>query len=216
MAALSMQARRREAFAPRKAARAELGPLAQLLTDAFMDDPVLQWTLREGRAFPTALRRYFDFALAEQCVASDLMYVSGADMRATAIWLPPSDLGVLATPPREMLRLIPRFLPILGISRLHRAMSLAMAMDAEHPHEPHWYLYFLGVPPAEQGKGLGSAMMEATLPMVDAERLPAYLDNSNARNIPLYERYGFHVISEYRAREDAPPIWGMWRDARLV
>ena len=56
MAALSMQARRREAFAPRKAARAELGPLAQLLTDAFMDDPVLQWTLREGRAFPSVGR----------------------------------------------------------------------------------------------------------------------------------------------------------------
>ncbi len=216
MAALAKTALRRTPFAPRKATRAELGALAELLTDAFLDDPVLQWTLRDGRAFPGALRRYFDFALAEQCAPSDLMFVSGDDMRATAIWLPPSDLGVLATPPREMLRLIPKFLPILGISRLHRAMSLAMAMDAEHPHEPHWYLYFLGVPPSQQGKGLGSAMMDATLPMVDARQMPAYLDNSNARNIPLYERYGFRVISEYRAREDAPPIWGMWRDARLI
>ncbi len=216
MAALSLQAVRRAPFAPRKAARAEIGPLADLLTEAFMDDPVLQWTLRDGRAFPHALHRYFDFALAEQCAPSDLMFVSGDDMRAAAIWLPPSDLGVLATPPREMLRLIPKFLPILGISRLHRAMSLAMAMDAHHPHEPHWYLYFLGVPPSSQGQGLGSAMMDATMPMVDAQRLPAYLDNSNERNIKLYERYGFRVISEYRAREDAPPIWGMWRDARLV
>ena len=216
MAALPLQAVRHAPFAPRKAARAELPQLADLLTDAFMDDPVLQWTLREGRAYPGALRRYFEFALLEQCVPSDLMFVSGDDMRATAIWLPPSDLGVLATPPREMLRLIPKFLPILGISRLHRAMSLAMAMDAHHPHEPHWYLYFLGVPPSSQGQGLGSAMMDTTMPMVDAQRLPAYLDNSNARNIPLYERYGFRVISEYRARDDAPPIWGMWRDARLV
>lgn len=216
MAALPLQAVRHAPFAPRKAARAELPQLADLLTDAFMDDPVLQWTLREGRAYPGALRRYFEFALLEQCVPSDLMFVSGDDMRATSIWLPPSDLGVLATPPREMLRLIPKFLPILGISRLHRAMSLAMAMDAHHPHEPHWYLYFLGVPPSSQGQGLGSAMMDTTMPMVDAQRLPAYLDNSNARNIPLYERYGFRVISEYRARDDAPPIWGMWRDARLV
>lgn len=216
MAALSLQAVRRAPFAPRKAARAELPQLADLLTEAFLDDPVLQWTLREGRAFPHALRRYFEFALAEQCVPSDLMFVSGDDMRATAIWLPPTDLGVLATPPREMLRLIPKFLPILGISRLHRAMSLAMATDAQHPHEPHWYLYFLGVPPASQGRGLGSAMMDATLPMVDAQHLPAYLDNSNERNIRLYERYGFRTISEYRCRDDAPPIWGMWRDARLV
>ena len=64
--------------------------------------------------------------------------------------------------------------------------------------------------------GLGSAMMDATLPMVDGKRMPAYLDNSNERNIKLYERYGFRVISEYRCREDAPPIWGMWRDARLI
>jgi len=214
MAALPKQVLRRTSWAPRKATRADLGDLAALLTDAFIDDPVLQWTLREGNAFPGALRRYFDFALAEQCVPSDEMYVAGA-MQATAIWLPPSDLGVLATPPREMLRLIPKFLPILGISRLHRAMSLAMAMDAHHPHEPHWYLYFLGVPSAERGHGMGSAMMDATLPMIDAGRMPAYLDNSNARNIPLYERYGFRVISEYCCRDDAPPIWGMWRDARL-
>lgn len=215
MAALTKQALRRNAFAPRKAARADLDDLAALLTDAFMDDPVLHWTLREGSAYPAALRRYFDFALAEQCVPSDQMWLSG-DGCATAIWLPPADLHVLETPPREMLRLIPRFLPILGVSRLFRAKSLAMVMDAEHPHEPHWYLYFLGVASHAQGRGLGSAMMEATLPMVDAERLPAYLDNSNPRNIPLYERYGFRVVSEYRARDDAPPIWGMWRDARSL
>ncbi len=215
MAALAKKALRRTGNGPRKATRADLDDLAELLTDAFMDDPVLQWTLREGAAYPGALRRYFDFALAEQCVASDQMWLSG-DARATAIWLSPADLHVLETPPREMLRLIPKFLPILGVARLFRAKSLAMAMDAEHPHEPHWYLYFLGVGADARGRGLGSAMMDATLPMVDAERLPAYLDNSNPRNIPLYERYGFRVISEYRAREDAPPIWGMWRDARLV
>ncbi len=64
-----------------------------------------------------------------------------------------------------------------------------------------------------RGKGLGSSILEATLKKVDEDRMPAFLDNSNPKNTRLYERHGFRVVTEYRARKDAPPVFGMWRDA---
>lgn len=201
------------AAAPLKATRADIPKLKSLLTDAFRDDPCLQWTFKSGAGFLPALGKYFDFALANQCLQHDAMFMS-ADANAAAVWLPPSGLASLALPPGQMLRMLPRLISMTGFARMTRAMATGDAMEKHHPPEPpHWYLFFIGVTSSARGQGLGSSILEATLRTVDAERMPAYLDNSNPKNTRLYERHGFRVVSEYRARKDAPPFWGMWRDA---
>ena len=81
---------------------------------------------------------------------------------------------------------------------------------------PHAYLWFLGVRPEAQGLGVGSRMLKAGLAKVDAAGLPAYLESSNEANVPLYRRYGFEVMREFRARADAPPAWAMWREPQAV
>ena len=207
---------RSSAAAPLKAGRADIPKLTPLLTDAFSDDPCLQWTFKSGAGYKPALAKYFDFALASQCAKHDAMFMS-ADGNAAAIWLPPAGLASLSLPPTQMLRMLPRLISMTGFSRLTRAMATGDAMEKHHPPEPpHWYLFFIGVHSGARGLGLGSAILEATLRHVDAEAMPAYLDNSNPRNTRLYERHGFRVVSEYRARKDAPPFWGMWRDAKKV
>ena len=52
------------------------------------------------------------------------------------------------------------------------------------PRERHFYLFFMAVNPSFQGKGLGSAILEATLKHIDETGMPAYLENSNVRNRP--------------------------------
>jgi ribosomal protein S18 acetylase RimI-like enzyme len=205
---------RAAAASPVKATRADIPRLNTLLSDAFRDDPCLQWTFRAAPGYQKSLGLYFDFALANQCAQHDAMFMS-ADGNAAAVWLPPAGLAALSLPPVRMLRMLPRLIAMTGFSRMTRAMATGEAMEKHHPPEPpHWYLFFIGVPSHARGLGLGSAILEATLKRVDDDGMPAYLDNSNPKNTRLYERHGFRVISEYHARKDAPPFWGMWRDAR--
>ena len=89
---------------------------------------------------------------------------------------------------------------------------MADAMEKNHPHEKHFYLAFIGVAPRLQGLGLGGAMLEANLKRIDADRAPAYLENSNPKNARLYERHGF-VARKNIAPREAPPLIGMWRPA---
>jgi len=40
---------------------------------------------------------------------------------------------------------------------------------------------------------------------------PAYLESSNQRDLPLYERFGFKVIQELSLPDGGPTLWTMLR-----
>jgi ribosomal protein S18 acetylase RimI-like enzyme len=87
------------------------------------------------------------------------------------------------------------------------------AMDKHHPSQTsHLYLWLLGVRPQAQGAGVGSRLLRAGLERADALTLPVFLETATTRNVALYRRHGFEVLAEYRAREDAPLSWAMWRE----
>jgi ribosomal protein S18 acetylase RimI-like enzyme len=83
-------------------------------------------------------------------------------------------------------------------------------MGEYHPTEPHWYLPLIGVDPARQGRGYGSALLRHALAVADRDKLPAYLEATSPNNRRLYERYGFESIGEIQ-HADSPPMWPMLR-----
>ena len=128
------------------------------------------------------------------------------DASAAAFWLPPG-VGVDEEAMGAWIERVPRD-EIKG-----DVMGLAEQMGGYHPEEPHWYLAALGVDIRVQGKGLGSILMKHALTRVDQERLPAYLESSNPRNIPFYERHGFEVMGRIQSGS-SPVITPMLRPAR--
>ena len=86
-------------------------------------------------------------------------------------------------------------------------------MGNYHPSEPHWYLPLIGVDPAQQNKGYGSALMRHALIPCDRDNKLAYLESSNAQNITLYERHGFELMGTIEVGA-APPVFPMLRQPR--
>lgn len=96
---------------------------------------------------------------------------------------------------------------------LEDIFSLFEQMDKFHPDEPCWHLAFIAVDPAQQGNGLGSALLEHTLASCDKDHKLAYLESTNPANLPLYLRYGFEVIGDIQAGA-SPPMFPMIREPR--
>ncbi len=94
-----------------------------------------------------------------------------------------------------------------------RAESVLVALREAtdfHPEEPHFYLSTIGVDPDSRGHGYGAALLSRILDVCDAERVCAYLESSNPRNISLYERHGFRAVVEVRL-PDGPVMTPMIR-----
>ncbi len=174
------------------------------LTLAFSTDPCTRYIWPTPRAFVGGYPRMLR-AIAGEALDRGRVFAT-ADYGAAALWLPPgrtadSDaidvlLGETVSP-----------------ERLAVAAQVGEEMQAFHPDEPHWYLSMIGVDPARQGRGLGSALLKQGLALCDAEGAPAYLESSNPKNVPLYERHGFAVIGHIQPA-DFPGLIPMLRPGR--
>jgi GNAT superfamily N-acetyltransferase len=86
-------------------------------------------------------------------------------------------------------------------------------MDSYHPSEPHWYLPMIGVDPAKQGNGYGSALLKHALERCDREGKLAYRESSSPKSVPLYQRHGFELRGTIQVSA-SPPLFPMLRKPR--
>jgi len=201
---------RHEAEAPVQATNADLDEVIQTLTDAFAVDPHMDWFMRDDARREAARRSLFEFLIRRVGFGSARID-RPASGGAAAVWMPFEWLN--PTPLIDELRGLPTMLRITGLSRFGRVQAIRADMDRHHPTDRrHAYLWFLGVSPAAQGRGIGSALLRAANARLDADGLPAYLETGTTRNVALYQRHGYRVISEHKARPDAPNMWSMWRE----
>lgn len=186
---------------------ADRAAAARTLARAFVEDPVLTWLT--GPRHPRFLELAPGF-FAGQVAQS--MRVGGAWMvtgdRVAALWRPP---GAPGPNPVRLAQLMPAALRLFG-GRIGIALGTLAALDHKHPREPHWYLEVLGTDPEHQGKGYGAVALRSVLDRCDRDGIPAYLESSNERNMPFYERNGFRVTERYDLPGGGPPVWLMWRD----
>ena len=139
---------------------------------AFSADPAARWLYPDwnpyGVNFPNFVKAFGGKAF-EHRSAYTMDDYSGA-----ALWLPP---GV--TPDDEALAgLIQRSVPE---HRLEEVFAVFQQMDDYHPNEPHWYLPLIGVDPAQQSRGYGSALIEHALIQCDRDQKLAYLEPEEHR-----------------------------------
>jgi len=192
----------------RKAQSHELPALARTLADAFYDDPAGRWFFPRPQTRRRQLERFFHLVALERLAFGHGEVRTSDDLSGAALWMPP---GSLESGTLDEILLMPRLLRASGRDVL-RALRGMAAMDAVHPHEPHWYLPQVGVATTHQGRGIGAALLRPVLERCDADGMPAYLEATTPRSRDLYARHGFETIAVMTLPDDGPQLWRMWRE----
>ncbi len=162
----------------------------QTIVLAFAADPMARWTWPNAQQYLAAMPRMVH-AFGGRAFERGSAYTIAGYVGA-ALWLPP---GV--EPDDDGLNDVMQ--STVSESQLEDGAAVFEQMAKYHPQEPHWYLPLIGVDPAHQGKGLGDALMSYALDRCDRERVPAYLESSNPRNVSLYRRHGFEPVGTIQA-----------------
>lgn len=84
----------------------------------------------------------------------------------------------------------------MGRRGLRAVHGYEAAVAPHHPTAPHWHLVDIGIDPAAQGRGVGSALLEHSLAMIDQLGDLASLSATSPGSRRLYERYGFETDHE--------------------
>ncbi len=186
----------------RPALAGEERDVASVLTAAFADEAGLNYWLRQGRAKTRARARFFDGAVRDLVHPGRALWLAEADGAhvGAAIWLAPG-LKAYDFSPLQQIAMIPLLYAIAGVGGAVRGLALGEKLDALHIKAPHAHLVFLGVSPSAQGRGVGSAMLKATLAPLDAAGVTALLEATTDRNVALYQRHGFEVTENLHVRD---------------
>ena len=176
------------------------------LIRAFEDDPIARWVFPDQAGYAAGFIAVISAFAGIACPRQTVQQIGG--FAGSAVWLPPG-----AEPDEEDLgKAVER-----GVdeTRLPAVLGLLEQMSARHPKEPHWYLPFIGVAPAFQGRGYGSALLAETVHTCDVQGLPAYLEATSPANIALYWRHGFVALEPIRV-DGSPPLTPMRREPAPV
>ncbi len=194
----------------RKATRADVPALEDVLTRAFESDPLMSWIVRQDEARLVHLKSYMSFALRVATMPYGDVYTTGG-LHGAALWSPP---GKWKLGPLQQLRGLPGLARGIGLRRVPTVIPALNVIHRLHPQQSHYYLGVLGVDPDYQGLGIGTQLMAPVLQRCDRGGIPAYLESSRHQNVPLYEANGFHVVNEVDLPKGGPRVWLMWRDPR--
>jgi ribosomal protein S18 acetylase RimI-like enzyme len=190
--------------------QAETGQYADVvatLSNAFQTDPALAWILPDPQQRRARLPGLF-----RQLVKADAragLVARSAGGEAAALWRGPGQAQGSAA------EFALSLLPYLAIFRtaLPRALKVADSIDAHRPDGDFWYLHFVGVRSADQGKGHGGRIIRAQTAVADAEGRACWLETATPENVPLYERLGFVTQVEWDVPGGGPHFWGMMRQS---
>jgi GNAT superfamily N-acetyltransferase len=183
-------------------AESDIEAVAASLARAFADDPLLRYIQpNDGERKLNAPSLFVD-DLQFARIVGVANVPAGNPAGAAYGWVLPIDIRMREKvappePPADMEAFL-RFVTVVSHIDAHMHRVIPM---------PSWFLAALGVDPAHQRKGIGSALVQTFLDRAAADRLPFCLWTTNERNRTFYRGLGLEEIGESIEPTSGLPYW---------
>ncbi|GAB3739744.1 GNAT family N-acetyltransferase [Amycolatopsis oliviviridis] len=182
----------------RSARPSEMDTVADVLTEAFHEDPVSAWVFPGEERRPAALT-IFHRAIVRGTLAAGGHVDVTDDLSAAVLWTPSGEEDTDDD----------AFAGLTG-EEIGRLAAVFESMTEHAPGGEYHHALFIGVRRSAQRQGIGARLMRHGLDRNGA--VPAYLEASGPESAKLYRRLGFRDHGPAFAVEGGPPMLPMWRE----
>nr|WP_294858661.1 GNAT family N-acetyltransferase [uncultured Fluviicola sp.] len=167
----------------------------QIVTDilhkSFMENKSVNFVVKQDKKKETRIKKLMEYSYF-QGEKWGKIYLS-EDNNSCAIILIPSKKKTTLKSIAWDLKLV---FGCMGIVNVSKVLKREREIKKHHPDFPFLHLWYIGVNPEFQGKGRGTFLMDEIMKDAVEMDLPIYLETSNHRNFPFYEKMGFKMISQ--------------------
>ena len=192
----------------RPADSSRIAPIAELIGRAFVTEPTMAWPLG-GRTDDLEKRCIRGYELYLEPLMDMGIVWESADEHGALVLVPPEQAGAWDDAIAQIDDAQTNDVTDDGGRRHHRFWEW---IASKIPPEPLWHLDTVAVEPGWQKRGIGSALIRFGLERARESDVAVVLETGTPRNVPLYERLGFHVVEEAVSPEGGPHVWFMRRD----
>jgi len=84
----------------------------------------------------------------------------------------------------------------VGVANIGKALKRESEIKKLHPDELMYYLWFIGVNPDSQHKGIGTRLLNDISEDSTLTNRSIFLETSTVRNLPWYKKNGFKIYHE--------------------
>ena len=175
---------------------ADVEPAADIIAQAFVNDPLISFILPVKSARMNTLKTFFRI-YGEINILNGRGYGVGEPLQGVAYWQPPGSES-LSISIKALAKLLPLVFTAYPFGYI-RARAIFRTTDSLHQKyaaDPHYYLDNLGVLPSAQGKGWSSKLMRPILEQADAQQVIAYTDTTSPANVGFYAHFGFECVEQ--------------------
>ncbi len=161
--------------------------VVKIIMEAFKNDPHMNWLIEKSKNEDKL--QIVSTYVVEETFNKGEIYLTKDNLGA-ALWYSKKKERLTF----EYLKRNISFLFTMGITTVFRALKMA---NNSHSHFPKvgdfCYLYIIGVLPDGQGQGLASKLMNPVLEKCRNEKVPAFLETANPKNVEIYKKKGFEL-----------------------
>src|SRR5689334_14866206 len=137
-----------------RADRTDKELIVNILTRSFDDNKSVNYIVKQDKKRSQRLKNLMAYSF-EVCHLFGDVFLSD-DRKGCALIVMPNKKK---TNLKSILLDIELATSVIGLSNISKAMKRESMINKLHPKEPFYYLWFIGVDPSEQNKGIGSAML---------------------------------------------------------
>jgi len=165
--------------------------IVDILTSSFEDNKSVNYIIKQDGKRIDRIKNLIAYSF-DMCYYFGDVFLSN-DRKACALILLPDKKK---TNLKFILLDIKLIFSSTGLLNIKKTMDREAKIKKLHPKGFMYYLWFIGVDPKDQNKGIGSGLLKEVIKESESRQRPIYLETSTLKNISWYEKFGFKIYNQ--------------------
>ncbi len=174
-----------------QASSSDKSRVVDILSQSFDENKSVNYVVKQDRKRNQRIRSLIEYSF-DICHAFGEIYLSEDKNACALILLPDKKKSNL----KSILLDLKLAYSAIGMTRVFKVLDREAKIKKYHPKELFGYLWFIGVDPKFQKKGIGSHLLREVIARYDQLDRPIYLETSTIVNIPWYRKFDFEIYNE--------------------